>query len=87
MATRELLQAMRDETPDDEMEGETPMTETSTERRPTLRFYDPAEPTAEIELAFGYMNAEPTITVFKHDDVLVMLPRDVLEIALAEGWD
>ena len=39
-----------------------------------------------ISLAFGYMSNEPMMSVFKGDDLIVMIPREVLIAALQEGW-
>ena len=39
-----------------------------------------------ISLAFGYMSNEPMMPVFKGDDLIVMIPREVLIAALQEGW-
>ena len=39
-----------------------------------------------ITLAFGYLTNEPMMPVFKGDDLIMMIPRDVLIAALSEGW-
>ena len=38
-------------------------------------------------MAFGYFRGEPTAAVFRDSDVApIMIPREVLQIALDQGW-
>ena len=40
----------------------------------------------ELSIAFGYWANEPTAALFQGDDVLVLIPREVLQIAVDQGW-
>jgi hypothetical protein len=51
---------------------------------PTLHFINQADQ-VEIQLAFGYFKNEPTVALF-HNDTLVLIPKDVLQIAFKQGW-
>ena len=55
------------------------------EDRPSLNFYDPVSGD-EISLHFGYLKQKAMMPVFSGDDLLVMIPREVLISALSEGW-
>ena len=55
------------------------------EDRPSLNFYDPVSKD-EISLHFGYLNNEAMMPIFKGDDLIVMVPREILISALSEGW-
>ena len=52
--------------------------------RPALAFINDADQ-AQIEIAFAYFRNEPTAALF-HNDTLVLIPKDVLQIALEQGW-
>ena len=52
---------------------------------PSIEFHCPMSK-EHISLAFGYMSNEPMMSVFKGDDLIVMIPREVLIAALQEGW-
>jgi hypothetical protein len=52
---------------------------------PSIEFHCPVSK-EHISLAFGYMSNEPMMPVFKGDDLIVMIPREVLIAALQEGW-
>ncbi len=52
---------------------------------PSIEFHCPVSQ-EHISLAFGYMSNEPMMPVFKGDDLIVMIPREVLIAALQEGW-
>ena len=53
--------------------------------RPTLDFINEADG-VEVQLAFGYYKHEPTVALF-HEDLLILIPKDVLVIALQQGWE
>lgn len=38
-------------------------------------------------LAFGYYAKEPTAALFKDDELITFIPREVLELALMDGWE
>ena len=48
---------------------------------PSIEFHCPMSK-EHISLAFGYMSNEPMMPVFKGDDLIVMIPREVLIAAL-----
>ena len=52
---------------------------------PSLEFHCPATK-QHISLAFGYLSNEPMMPVFRGDELVAMLPREVLITALKEGW-
>ena len=52
--------------------------------KPTLNFINDADQ-AQIQITFGYFKNEPTAALF-HNDTLVLIPKDVLQIALEQGW-
>ena len=52
---------------------------------PSSEFHCPVSK-EHICLACGYMSNEPMMPVFKGDDLIVMIPREVLIAALQEGW-
>ena len=41
------------------------------------------------QLAFGYMNNEPSAALFVGDspEVVAIIPREVMAIAVEQGWD
>jgi hypothetical protein len=39
-----------------------------------------------ITLTFGYLSNEPMMPIYKGEDLVAMIPRDVLIAALKEGW-
>ena len=60
----------------------------STER-PTLNFEEVVTG-RQIQMAFGYMTDEyiPTMAVsIEGSDALILFPKDVLQIALEQGWE
>ena len=54
-------------------------------KHPSLEFHCPATK-EHISLAFGYLANEPMMPIFRGDELVVMLPREVLIAALREGW-
>ena len=52
---------------------------------PSMGFHCPMTQ-EHITLSFGYLTNEPMMPVFKGDDLIMMIPRDVLIAALSEGW-
>ena len=52
---------------------------------PTMGFHCPITQ-EHITLAFGYVSNEPMMPIFKGDDLVVMVPREMLIAALQEGW-
>ncbi len=52
---------------------------------PSIEFHCPVSQ-EHISLVFGYMSNEPMMPVFKGDELIVMIPREVLIAALQEGW-
>ncbi len=57
----------------------------SDKERPTLNFINQADQ-VEVQVAFGYQNGEPTAAMF-HNDTLILIPREFLQIAVEQGWD
>ena len=56
------------------------------QERPALTFVNAADDQA-VQMAFGYFRGEPTAAVFRDSDVApIMIPREVLQIALDQGW-
>tara|TARA_R110000824_G_scaffold177977_7_gene357500 strand:+ start:279 stop:647 length:369 start_codon:yes stop_codon:yes gene_type:complete len=54
--------------------------------RPGLCFTNPADD-QDVQMAFGYFNGEATAAVFRGSDKApIMIPREVLQIALEQGW-
>ena len=53
--------------------------------RPTLNFTNQADG-VDVSIGFGYFRNEPTAALF-HNDLLILIPRDVLQIALELGWE
>ena len=53
--------------------------------KPTLQFINEADQ-AEISMVFGYYRDDPYVQV-GHEDLLILIPRAILEIALEQGWD
>jgi len=53
--------------------------------RPTLNFTNDVDQ-VEVSMAFGYLKNEPTVAMF-HKDLLILIPKDVLQIALEDGWE
>jgi len=58
---------------------------TETKERPALTFTNAADG-SEITMGFGYYKGVATTALF-HGDSLVLIPRDILQIALEQGWD
>ena len=54
-------------------------------KHPSLEFHCPATQ-EHISLAFGYLSNEPMMPIFRGDELVAMLPREVLITALREGW-
>ena len=52
---------------------------------PSLEFECPATQD-HISLGFGYLAGEPMMLIFKGDELVAMVPREVLIIALEQGW-
>lgn len=53
--------------------------------RPTLHFTNDVDG-IEIHMAFEYYKDEPTMALY-HGNTLVLIPKDILQIALEQGWD
>ena len=54
---------------------------------PALHFVNGADG-EEVQMAFGYFRGEPTAAVFRgSDEAPIMIPREVLQIALEQGWE
>jgi|TARA_R110000824_G_scaffold115492_1_gene266613 hypothetical protein len=60
---------------------------TTTEQRPTLNWEGKAEDGSAVtyQMAFGYLNNEPTAMLFVGDH-LSIIPRDILIEAYTNGW-
>ena len=63
------------------------------DERQSLEFHCPASD-EHITLAFGYLDGEAMMPVFKGEadedgvaDLIVMIPREVLIAALNQGWE
>ena len=52
---------------------------------PSLNFECPATQD-HISLGFGYLAGEPMMPVFKGDELVTMISREVLILALQDGW-
>ena len=52
---------------------------------PSLNFECPATQEC-ISLGFGYLAGEPMMPVFKGDELVTMISREVLILALQDGW-
>ena len=52
---------------------------------PSMGFHCPMTQ-EHITLSFGYLTNAPMMPVFKGDDHIMMIPREVLIAALSEGW-
>ena len=52
--------------------------------RPTLNFTNPSDG-VEVQIAFGYHNGEPTAALF-YKEALVLIPKELLQVALDQGW-
>jgi hypothetical protein len=57
------------------------------DERPTLNFENHDGQTCQ--LAFGYMNNEPSAALFVGDspEVVAIIPREVMAIAVKQGWN
>ena len=56
------------------------------QERPALTFVNAADD-QKVQMAFGYFRGEPTAAVFRDGAVApIMIPREVLQIALDQGW-
>ena len=60
--------------------------ETKQEDRPTLNFISPLDG-EEHAIGFGYLSGVPYAALFKGELLTAMIPREVLEIAIAQGWE
>jgi len=54
-------------------------------KHPSLEFHCPVTQ-EHISLGFGYLSNEPMMTIFKGDEIVAMVPREVLIAALQDGW-
>jgi hypothetical protein len=52
---------------------------------PSIDFHCPATQ-EHISLGFGYLANVPMMPVFRGDELVLMMPREVLIAALQEGW-
>ena len=52
---------------------------------PSLNFECPATQD-HISLGFGYLAGEPMMPIFKGDELVTMISREVLILALQDGW-
>ena len=52
---------------------------------PSMGFHCPMSQ-EHITLSFGYLSNEPMMPIFKGEDLVVMIPREMLIEALNEGW-
>jgi hypothetical protein len=52
---------------------------------PSLNFSCPATK-QHMSLRFGYLDNEPMMPIFRGDELVGMVPREVLIIALQDGW-
>lgn len=59
--------------------------ETLNLERPALHFNSPLDD-REHSISFGYWANEPTAALFKGNELLALIPREVLQIAVEEGW-
>ena len=53
--------------------------------KPTLNFTNDVDQ-VEVAMAFGYYKGEPTVAMF-HEELLILIPKGVLQIALEQGWE
>ncbi len=57
------------------------------QERPALWFRN-ASDGRDVQMAFGYFYGVPTAAVFRESDTApLMIPREVLQIALEQGWE
>jgi hypothetical protein len=61
------------------------VTKMKNNNRPTLNFTNDVDQ-VDVAMAFGYYKNEPTVAMF-HDELLILIPKDVLQIALEQGWE
>ena len=56
--------------------------------RPSLNVEDSATG-ARLQMFFGYKDGEPTVAIFKEEDLepVLILPKEILDIAVEHGWD
>ena len=52
---------------------------------PSLNFECPVTK-EHISLGFGYLTGEPMMPIFKGDELVTMISREVLILALQDGW-
>ena len=52
---------------------------------PSLEFHCPVTQ-EHISLGFGHLSNEPMMTISREDEVVAMVPREVLILALQDGW-
>ena len=62
------------------------------ESKPSLHWIEPGGSARELVMMFGYFGdeREPMAAILEEKecgDLLVLIPREVLTAALAEGWD
>ena len=55
------------------------------QEHPSIDFHCPVTE-EHITLGFGYLRNEPMMPIFKGEDLVVMIPREMLIAALNEGW-
>ena len=53
--------------------------------RPTIDFTNEADQ-VDVQIAFGYYKGAPVAAMF-HKDLLILIPRIVLQLAVDEGWE
>ena len=54
-------------------------------KHPSLEFHCPVAQ-EHIALGFGYLSNAPMMTIFKGDEMVAMVPRKGLILALRDGW-
>ena len=53
---------------------------------PKMQFHCPMSEEL-ITLGFGYLRTEAMMPVFKGDELILMIPREVMIAALESGWE
>lgn len=55
--------------------------------RPSLNMED-SETGDRVQMWFGYKDGDPTVAIFKGDelDPILVLPKEILDIAVDQGW-
>ena len=56
-------------------------------QRPSLNMED-SDTGARLQMFFGYKNGDPTVAIFKDDelDPVMVIPKGILDIAVEQGW-